>query len=180
MDKRVAAKLASEGAPARAGLPLHEAAGAGHTGIVEDLLRGRSDPRACDADAETALLRAARRGFVGAVEVVPSASVPLRSTCLCCADDTRTLDHVPRHRASVVYCLYAAARFCLLLSMVSHVFCYSTYGLWHLVPVVVRKGVAGTEHGRRGRGCGQSMPLIASSVSGHEAVVSQHCVGALM
>ncbi|KAK9839638.1 hypothetical protein WJX81_002250 [Elliptochloris bilobata] len=52
------------------GLPLHEAAGAGHTGIVEDLLRRRSDPGVRDNAAETALLRAARRGFVGVVEAL--------------------------------------------------------------------------------------------------------------
>ena len=61
-----------------AGLPLHEAAGAGHTGIVEDLLRGHSDPRVRDAEAETALLRAARRGFVGAVEVAPMPPLALQ------------------------------------------------------------------------------------------------------
>lgn len=54
-----------------AGLPLHEAAGAGHTEIVADLLRGRADPVLRDAARESALLRAARRGFVGIVEARP-------------------------------------------------------------------------------------------------------------
>jgi len=38
---------------------------------VTDLLRGRADPALRDAARESALLRAARRGFVGAVEVSP-------------------------------------------------------------------------------------------------------------
>lgn len=67
-----------------AGLPLHEAAGAGHTGIVEDLLRGRCDPRGRDAAAETALLRAARRGYVSVVEVRCSQHVGSDSASACC------------------------------------------------------------------------------------------------
>lgn len=67
-----------------AGLPLHEAAGAGHTGIVEDLLRGRCDPRGRDAAAETALLRAARRGYVSVVEVRCSQHVGSDPASACC------------------------------------------------------------------------------------------------
>ena len=49
--------------------PLHEASGAGHVPVVAALLAGRANPNIANLDTETPLLRAARRGYSGVVEV---------------------------------------------------------------------------------------------------------------
>lgn len=51
--------------------PLHEAAGAGHVPVTMTLLSGRANPNIANLDMETPLLRAARRGYTGVVEVCP-------------------------------------------------------------------------------------------------------------
>ncbi len=53
----------------RGDTPLHEASGGGHVPVVTALLAARANPNVANADAETPLLRAARRGYSGVVEV---------------------------------------------------------------------------------------------------------------
>ena len=53
----------------RGDTPLHEAAGSGHVPVVAALLAGRANPNVTNAELETPLLRASRRGYAGAVEV---------------------------------------------------------------------------------------------------------------
>lgn len=48
---------------------LHESAGGGHEPATRTLLAGRADPNACGQEDETPLIRAARRGHAGVVEV---------------------------------------------------------------------------------------------------------------
>ncbi len=48
---------------------LHEAAGGGHEPVTGTLLAGRANPNAVGYSGETPLIRAARRGHKGVVEV---------------------------------------------------------------------------------------------------------------